>query len=212
MTWRQRLGRAARPLVQSVARAVRGETDEETLQQSPPGAPGASGPVQSLEARPSSPPIAAVTREEPEQSSLPAWGIDASEIPRRFELLPGPSSIELLARTRIIAGWAFSVYAVAASTAFLLANNHGPVAAGAIGVFILGCLALQLFGEPSANRTKKEHAAGYTVWRLGTLWKPQVDPKTGFVIRAIDEPGLSKKEEAEALARVRELARYLDDR
>lgn len=126
--------------------------------------------------------------------------------------MPGRSSIELLRRSRRIAAWFFAIYAVVVAAAFLVGVNPGAVALGAMIVLLVAGAVLGLVGPPHVERTNDEHRAGYTVWRRGTLWKPQVDAETGFVIRPAEAAGLSKQEEAAAQKRVREIARYLDER
>lgn len=54
--------------------------------------------------------------------------------------------------------------------------------------------------------TSMEIRAGYTVSRLGPASLDQVDPRTGYVLRAAGTPQLSEQQERAALARVRALA------
>lgn len=144
--------------------------------------------------------------------SLPPWGLLPSQIPQRLEVLPGPSSLELFRRSRRIAAWGFASYAVVVVAAFIIVGRPGPVTLFALVALVVGGAAFGLVGPPYVERIKDEHREGYTVWRQNTLWKPQVDAATGFVIRPAGARALSLQEEAVALKRVREIARYLDER
>jgi hypothetical protein len=200
MTWRQRLGRVARPVVLAVARALRGESQEQRRATTVP--PASHARHLSVAA------VAAVEK----TSSLPPWGLRPSQIPPRVELLRGRSSIKLLRRSRSLVGRVLVVYAIVVTLAFLTWENHGAVALTAMVALFVGGAIYGAIGEPSIERARLERDAGYTVWRRGTRWKPQVDAETGFVIRPAGAPELTKKQEAVALKRVREIARYLDDR
>ena len=149
---------------------------------------------------------------EAHSSSVPLWGLLPSQIPARLELLPGRSSLELFRRSRRIAAWGFASYVVVVVVAFIIVGKPGPVTLFALVALVAGGAVLGLVGSPYVERTKDEHRAGYTVWRTNTLWKPQVDAETGFVIRPAGTRALSEQEEGAALKRVREIARYLDDR
>lgn len=206
MTWRERLGRVGRPVVSSIARVLRGDSEAE------------DPPLQAAPVPSAVQPISAVVALEPERTSeakapsLPPWGLPPSQVPPRLTLLPGPSSLELFRRSRRVAAWGFASYAVVVVAAFIIVGKPGPVALFALVALVVGGAVLGLVGSPYVERTKEEHRAGYTVWRQNTLWKPQVDAETGFVIRPAGARTLSKQEEAAALKRVGEIARYLDGR
>jgi hypothetical protein len=165
------------------------------------------GEVVAAEQSPPEPPAS-----EARASAPPPWGLLPSRIPPRIELLPGRSSIEQLRLSRTIAAWMFGAYVVVVALALLTQKETGAVALFAMVALLLAGTVLGIIGEPSTKRTKREHDAGYTVWRRGSLWKPQVDPESGFVIRPARAPELSRRQEAAELTRVREIARYLDDR
>ena len=152
------------------------------------------------------------TPSEAHVSSLPPWGLLPSQIPPRLELLPGPSSLELFRRSRRIAAWGFASYAVVVVAAFIIVGQPGPVTLFAMVTLVVAGAVFGLAGPPYVERIKDEQRAGYTVWRQNTLWKPQVDAETGFVIRPAGARELSLQEEVAALTRVREIARYLDER
>jgi hypothetical protein len=200
MAWRQRLDRAARRVVLSLARALRGEAEED--RPAPTALPDSGSP------EPPEPVLSAVEKE----SAPPAWGLTPSQIPARVTLLPGRSSRELLRRSRSLGGRAFACYAVVVALAFLTPAHKGAIALVAMVALMFGSAIYAVVGESWVERAKLERGAGYTVWRRGTRWKPQVDADTGFVIRPAGAAELTEKQERTALRRVREIALYLDDR
>jgi hypothetical protein len=200
MAWRQRLDRAARPVVLSLARALRGEAGEDR--------PAPTALPESGTLAPPDPVVSAVERE----SLLPDWGLTPSQIPPRVALLPGRSSRELLRRSRSHGARAFAGYSVVVALAFLTPADKGVIALFAMVMLFVGGAIYAVVGESWVERAQLERGAGYTVWRRGTRWKPQVDAETGFVIRPARAAELTGKQEQAALKRVREIARYLDDR
>ena len=207
MTWRQRLTRLGKPLVASLARVVRGDAEGGAL---PPE------PLDSVERRAEAADEAAdaeiVRRIDAGKSAVPTWGIPPSQIPPRVELLRGRSSIELRtgalgAAKRVLVG-----YAIVVTFSFLTGDDKLLVALFAVVALIAGAVVFVRARGDWITRSRQEHAAGYTVWREGEVRRPQVDPETGFEIRPAGAPQLTKHEEAEALTRVRDIARHLERR
>lgn len=193
MTWRQRLTRLGKPLVASLARVVRGDAEG-----------GALAPA------PSEPEIA--RRIEADRSTIPTWGIHPSQIPPRVELLRGRSSIELRNGRRGVARHVLVGYAIVVTFSFLTGDDKLLVALFAVVALIAGAVVFVRARGDWITRSRQEHAAGYTVWREGEVRRPQVDPETGFEIRPAGEPQLTKREEAVALTRARDIARHLERR
>jgi hypothetical protein len=198
-------------VVFAIARVLRGDSGEQGVKITH----GASvAPATSAKPGTSATPGISGADEAPdvEASSLPPWGLLPSQIPPRVELLPGPSSLVLFRRARSIGTWIFGSYAAVVIGAFVVVRNPGAIALAAMVVVLVTGAVLSLVSPPYAERATQERAAGYTVWRNNHVWRPQVDDETGFVIRLAGAPALSKGEELAALERVREIARYLDER
>ncbi|SMQ73740.1 hypothetical protein SAMN06295943_2980 [Agreia sp. VKM Ac-1783] len=144
------------------------------------------------------------------QSSVPAWGIQPSQIPPRVELLRGRSSIELRTQARGVAKRVLVGYVIVVTFAFLTGDDKLLVALLAVVALVAGAVVFVRARGDWITRSRQEHAEGYTVWRKGDVHRPQVDRETGFEIRPAGASRLTKREEAEALTRVRDVARYLD--
>jgi len=144
------------------------------------------------------------------QSTVPAWGIQLSQIPPRVELLRGRSSIERRTQARGAAKRVLVGYVIVVTFAFLTGDDKLLVALFAVVALVAGSVVFVRARGDWITRSRQEHAEGYTVWRKGDVHRPQVDPETGFEIRPAGASRLTKHEEAEALTRVRDVARYLD--
>ena len=197
MTWRQRLTRLGKPLVASLARVVRGDAEGGALPPEP-----SPEPSEAELAR----------RTEADRSTVPTWGIHPSQIPPRVELLRGRSSIELRNRRRGVARHVLVGYVIVVAFSFLTRDDKTAVALVAVVALVAGAVVFGRARSEWITRSRQEHAAGYTVWREGEVRRPQVDPETGFEIRPAGAPQLTKREEAEALTRVRDIARHLERR
>jgi hypothetical protein len=101
-------------------------------------------------------------------------------------------------------------YVIVVTFSFLTHDDKLLVALLAVVALVAGAVVFVRARGDWITRSRQEHAEGYTVWRKGDVRRPQVDPETGFEIRPAGAPQLTKREEAEALTRVRDIARYLD--
>jgi hypothetical protein len=202
MTWRQRLRRAARPFVQSVARGVRGDSEEQGR--------GRLSAEQSVEAELAvgAEHTQAAKPAETEPSAVPAWGLLPSQVPPRVELLRGDSSIEIL-RGAWGAALYVSIVIAVVGTVILLGRDDIQLV-WIVPVTLLSGGAILAFRYYRAGiRTRAEHRAGYTVLRRKAPDIPQVDAMTGYVIRPAGAPELSKQQQDAAVKRVREIGRFV---
>jgi hypothetical protein len=203
MSWRERIRRATEPIVRSVARAVRGDSDAQSMSEaSVAGATAISPPASPVE--PQLP-----RQADTEQSAVPPWGLLPSQVPPRVGLLRGRASIEILRRS-----WRPAVQltvVVAIYGTFILLDRREDIPLVWIVPITLLVAGTQFaaIGYRARKRARAEHRAGYTVWRRRALQLPQADALTGFVIRPAGAPMLSKQQEAVELRRVREIGRFV---
>jgi hypothetical protein len=145
---------------------------------------------------------------EAEPSAVPPWGLLPSQVPPRVELLRGDSSAEILKGS-----WGAAVQvciAVAVLGSGLLLQRDDIPFVWIVPITLLsgaGLLAVRYYR--AGTRARAEHVAGYTVRRREASGIPQVDDRTGYVIRPAGAPGLSKHQEAAAVKRVREISRFV---
>ncbi|KQO11658.1 hypothetical protein ASF06_03225 [Agreia sp. Leaf244] len=188
-----------RPLVESVARAVRGDSEERTQEPEVERAEVERAEVERAQA---------VKPVETEPSAVPPWGILPSEVPARVELLRGDSSAEIVKES-----WGAAVQmciAVAVLGGAVLLQHDDIPLVWVVPIALLGGAAtLAASYYRIGKRVKAEQRAGYTVWRRRAPDVPQIDARTGYVIRPVGAPELSKQQEAAALKRVREIGRFV---
>jgi hypothetical protein len=203
MTWRERIRRAARPIVRSVARAVRGDSEVQSVPEpSGAGAPAISPPASPVEPRPPQ-------QADTEQSAVPPWGLLPSQVPPRVELLRGNSSSEILRKSWGSAVQLTAMVAVMATLILLDRKEDVSLVWILPTTLLVGGAQFAVIGYRVRARTRAEHRAGYTVWRRRSPQLPQADARTGFVIRPAGASPLSKQQEADELKRVREIGRFV---
>ena len=199
MTWRERFDRVAQPVVRSIARAVRGDSED----QSPLPTRTEHAETEDQSSLPTS-----AERAETEVSAVPAWGLLPSQIPPRVKMLRGASSVEILKGAWVSAGKVSVVVAVA-GTVILLGRDDIPLFWIVPLALLSGGAARVYRTGRAAARMREEHRAGYTVWGRKALRYPQIDDRTGYVIREAGAPELSKQEQAAEVKRVRDISRFV---
>ena len=150
----------------------------------------------------------AVKPAETEPSAVPPWGILPSEVPARVELLRGDSSAEIMKGS-----WGAAVQMCIAVAvlggAVLLQHDDIPFVWIVPIALLSGAATLAVSYYRVNKRIRAEQRAGYTMWRRQAPDVPQIDARTGYVIRPVGAPELSKQQEAAALKRVREIGRFV---
>jgi hypothetical protein len=102
-----------------------------------------------------------------------------------------------------------SIVVAVLGTVILLGRDDIPIVWIVPVTFLSGGAILAFRHYRAGARTRAEHLAGYTVSRRKAPDIPQVDARTGYVIRPAGAPELSKQQEAAAVKRVREIGRFV---
>jgi hypothetical protein len=209
MTWGERIRRAARPIVLSVARAVRGDAEVQSPQSSAAeDGPSVNPPVAQVAPR-SRPRPRSGRRAEEEHSAVPPWGLLPSEVPPRIELLRGNSSVRIARSSGRSAAQATLVAAFFGTVVLLQRQDEISLVWIVPIILVIGGAMLVVLAHGTRARIREENRAGYTVWRRKAPKLPQVEEATGFVIRPAGAPQLSRKQEAAEVKRAREIARFI---